>query len=227
MKDLFPVFVNLSGKTVLLVGGGEVARQKLAALAPTGAHVVLVDPRAGEQVLSWGGEGSLSLARGVYSPELLAGVSLVFAATDDPAVNHRVAADAEARGIWANVVDDPAHCRFHTPSILRRGAFTVAVSSGGGFPGFTRALRRVLERLLPVEDDGALARLFSLRERLIASGAPAEERSRALKLLAQWFEWTYLKPGVEPQRQDGGWPEDFPDQSAAPWVKEYPPRWLN
>ena len=191
MRNLYPVFLKLQGKSVLIAGGGNLAVQKLATLEPTGANVTVVAPRLDSRLLDWGGAGQVTLAARRYGPDLLEGTSLVFAATDDPELNHRIVADAADRGIIANAVDDPEFCDFFTPAVVRRGAVTVALSTGGGFPGLARALREVLEAWLPDKHAPLLRELFALRDRL-RRGLEPERRREALSSLIREVQERYL-----------------------------------
>lgn len=186
--------MNLAQCSVLIVGGGNLARQKLATLAATGADVTVAAPMLREDLADWGGHGRLTLLRQPYGVALLRGQTIVFAATDDPVLNHQVVSDARAAGIPVNAVDDPQFCDFFTPSVVRRGPFTLAISSAGAFPGACKALRETLELLLPEADNPALASLMALRARLRADPALAERRGAALKALAARFYEAYLHP---------------------------------
>ena len=185
---------------MLLVGGGAVAWQKLQTLEPSGANVLVAAPRfdatfAAKDV-GWTGDGQLVRLPLAFSPEMLSGMSLVIAATDDPALNHRVVELARGRGIWANAVDDPAYCDFYTPAVIRRGVFTLALGSDGGFPGLVRALRRVLELWLPAQDEPLLRKLVTLRRRLLQALPDAQQRQQALRQVAEQVEEQYLAPAV-------------------------------
>ena len=103
---LFPLFASLAGRAVLVVGGGAVARRKVAALLPTGARVRVGAVDLDSQLVEWTAEGRIEAVLGEFDPAWLEGAWLVVAATDDPAVNAAVADAAENRRIWANVVDD-------------------------------------------------------------------------------------------------------------------------
>lgn len=192
MRELYPVFMKLSGKTVLIAGGGKLARQKLATLEPTGADVVVAAPRIDLRGMEWRGAGRLTLLTRAYGPDLLERCSLVFAATNDPAVNRRIVGDAEARGILANAVDDPECCDFYTPAVVRRAGATVAISTSGGFPGFSGALREILELWLPDGDRAVLEDLFALRTALRRTLDP-ERRREALGELIEEVKRRYLE----------------------------------
>ena len=175
----------------MIVGGGRLAVQKLDSLDGSGAqpHVVAprIRPEIGQRVRK------TNLHPRPYAAGDLAGAVLVFAATDDPPLNRRVVADAEAAGILANAVDDPAHCAFYTPSILQRNGFVVAISSSGRFPGACKALRETLETWLPKEDEALLEELFALRERVHREVADSAGRSAALRELIAQFKRAYLE----------------------------------
>jgi siroheme synthase-like protein len=102
---------------------------------------------------------------------------LVIAATDDPAVNEAVCREAQAVGCPVNVVDDPAHCSFFVPAVVRRGALTIAISTGGKSPTLARRIRQQLEPLF----DSAYGPLLDLLSRLrpTVQAAVSEPRRRA------------------------------------------------
>lgn len=199
--------MKLSGKTVLIAGGGKLARQKLATLEPTGADVIVaapsIDPRGTDwRGFKWLSAGRLTLLTRAYGRDLLEGCSLVFAATNDPTVNRRIVADAEARGILANAVDDPDFCDFYTPAVVRRPGATVAISTSGGFPGFSGALREILELWLPDGDGAVLEDLFELRNALRQTLDP-EKRREALGELIEGVKKRYLEPTSREIAEEG------------------------
>ena len=155
---LFPVFLDLRGRDVLVVGGGAVARRKIEALLPTGARVRVGAPALDPALAAWVAEGRLVHLPGAFEPAWLAGARLAIAATDDADVNRAVAEAAEARGVWVNVVDDAPLCAFQMPARVERGPLQIAISSGGGAPMLARYLREKLETDL----DPALAALGTL-----------------------------------------------------------------
>ena len=145
----YPVFLDVRGRTALVVGGGAVAERKAAGLARAGACVRVVAPTVTAGLEAHARDGLVDLRRRAFRENDVEGVFLVYAATDDAAVNEAVYAEAEARGVPANVVDDPAHCSFIVPSVVRRGPLQLAVSTSGAAPALAKRLRRELEGRFP------------------------------------------------------------------------------
>ncbi|MDV7209796.1 siroheme synthase CysG [Azotobacter beijerinckii] len=147
--DYLPLFHNLKGRRVLLVGGGEVALRKARLLADAGAMLQVVAPQIEvalvELVLERGGR---CLVRS-YAAEDLDGCVLAVAATDDHEVNARISGDAQGRGVPVNVVDSPALCSVIFPAIVDRSPLLVAVSSGGDAPVLARLMRARIETWIP------------------------------------------------------------------------------
>ncbi len=141
----FPVFLEMSGRRCLVIGGGAVAERKIAALWEARGVVAVISPDVTQTIAQWSKEQRITLAQRLYQRGDLAEFQLVFVATDDPVVNQAVFDEGRERGVWVNAADDPAHCGFILPSVLRRGDLTVAVSSGGNSPALARAIREELE----------------------------------------------------------------------------------
>lgn len=145
----YPISLDLVGRPCLVVGGGAIALRKVAALVEAGARVTVVSPSLTPALLRLATEAPLRWRPREYAAGDAAGFILVMVATDDRAVNAAVAVECRERGIWVNCADDPARCDFILPSVLRRGAVTVAVSTGGRSPTLARLLREDLDALLP------------------------------------------------------------------------------
>ena len=173
----FPLFADLRGQRVLVVGGGEVAERKVRLLLEAGARVEVVAPELTDWLRhqlptgmgeAWGGRGQFSvrwLAR-EFDPSQFAGAAIAVAATSDPAVNARVAATARERHVLVNVVDDAERSSFIVPAIVDRSPLVIAISSGGVAPVLARHIRERLESLLD-ESLGTLAGLLQRwRERI-------------------------------------------------------------
>ncbi|GMU23657.1 MAG: hypothetical protein AMXMBFR13_37350 [Phycisphaerae bacterium] len=142
MPATYPVELVLTDRPVLVVGGGQVAARKVAGLLSAQAQVRVVSPEFTPEL-----ENRTDITREAreYTPVCLTGVHLVFACTDDPAVNAQIAADARKTGILCNVADAPDDCDFLVPAVLRRGLLTIAVGTGGTGPRLAALLRDRLE----------------------------------------------------------------------------------
>jgi len=167
----YPVFLDLAGVPVLVVGGGQVALRKVGGLVGAGATVTVVAP----QVVDGIAEVATVELRPYVSGDL-AGVRLVVTATDDPEVNAQVAADARAAGVFVNSADDPENCTFILPAIARRGPITVAVSTGGISPALASRLRdEIASTHLTPELEAAAIDLGRQRAEIHARGASTED----------------------------------------------------
>ena len=166
MSALFPIFADLQGRDVLLVGGGEVAKRKALALLEAGARLRLVAPVLHPELAALAASGAIEHLAGEFEACWLDGAWLAIAATNDTSVNRAVADAGEARRIWVNIVDDAAQSSFHMPARIDRGPLQIAISSGGHAPMLARALRERLEIQLD-ESWGGLALLFArFRQRI-------------------------------------------------------------
>jgi precorrin-2 dehydrogenase / sirohydrochlorin ferrochelatase len=163
----YPAFLDLCGKHVVVVGGGEVATGKVRGLLGCRPWpLVVIAPQVSEEIrllacadrLTW-------LARG-YQPGDLAGADLAFGASNGRALNARVAAEARQRGIPVLAVDDVENCDFIAPAVVRRGDVQVAISTGGRSPAMARRAREELERVIPQEWGRLLEVAAAARERL-------------------------------------------------------------
>ncbi|HEY3044704.1 MAG TPA: uroporphyrinogen-III C-methyltransferase [Vicinamibacterales bacterium] len=152
MRDLLPLFLTLTGRDVVVVGGGPVATSKLQALLDAGARVRVVAPAVTAEIERAGVE----IARRTFVATDLDGAWLVVAAAT-PEVNREVAAAAESRRIFVNAVDDPANASAFLSGIVRRGQVTIALSTSGEAPALTALLREALDAVLPADLDRWMA----------------------------------------------------------------------
>ena len=173
----YPVSLDLTGRPCLVVGGGAVGERKVVGLVEAGAAVTIVSPSLTPALLRLAPEAPLRWRRREYVPGDAAGFVLVMVATGDVGANAAVAAECRERGIWANCADDPARCDFILPSVLRRGAVTVAVSSGGASPTMARLVREELDALLP-DDVGALTDVMARVRRELRNGGVSLDAER-------------------------------------------------
>lgn len=140
----YPIFLDLAGKPVLVVGAGKVALRKTKGLLEAGASVTVVAPRAEQEFAHL----AVTLRSRRFRVADMDGAVLVFAATDDRRVNHRVAEAAARRGIPVNVADAPSECAFIVPARITRGNLQIAISTGGESPRLAATLRRKIEENL-------------------------------------------------------------------------------
>jgi siroheme synthase-like protein len=146
--QLLPLFLTLTGRRVLLVGGGPVAAAKLGQLVAAGADVRVVAPDVHAAIERSG----VPIERRRFVPADVDGAWLVVAAAT-PAVNREVADAAEARRIFVNAVDDPANATAFLSGVVRRAGVTIAISTSGEAPALTALLREALDTALPAELD--------------------------------------------------------------------------
>ena len=155
--DFFPIFLNIKGRSCLVVGGGEVAARKVALLRQAGGEVMVVAPELGSTLRESLARQEIRYRPGRFEPTDLDERHLVIAATDAGGVNAEIAAEAEERRIPVNVVDQPDLCSFVVPSIIDRSPIVAAVSSGGAAPVLARLLRARLETLIPALEKVVIA----------------------------------------------------------------------
>jgi uroporphyrin-III C-methyltransferase/precorrin-2 dehydrogenase/sirohydrochlorin ferrochelatase len=176
--NYFPVFFDLTGQRVLIVGGGEVALRKVSLLERTGALITVVAPEIAPELMQRAAAGKLQLAIREFAPDDLDGARLVIVATSRRAVNRWIANLSESRNIPVNVVDDREASRFIVPAIIDRDPVLVAVSTGGTSPVLARRLRERLEALIPARIGELASWLKALRSTARRKLRDTEERRR-------------------------------------------------
>jgi uroporphyrin-III C-methyltransferase/precorrin-2 dehydrogenase/sirohydrochlorin ferrochelatase len=182
-EPLFPLFLKLQGKEVLVVGGGAVAAGKVANLVDAGARVTVVAPQVCDAIRTRG----VTIVERAFELSDLAGAWLVVAAAP-AAVNRLVAEAAERLRIFVNAVDDPAHASAYAASVVTRGPLVLAISTSGVAPALAALLREALADLLP--DDVEEWVEETMRQRLLwrRDGVPmAARRERLLDRLNELY----------------------------------------
>jgi len=175
----YPVFLNIAGRRCVVVGAGAVAQRKAQALLSAGAAVTVVAPVATPRVELLSVEGKLQWIAEAYQPAQLDGARLVFAATDDPELNQRVAADARARGALVNVAEPPEAGDFAVPATVKRGEICIAVSTGGASPALAKRLREQIETVVG-EEYGALVRLLGEMRATVEQQVKAQNKRQQI-----------------------------------------------
>jgi len=181
---LFPMFVKLEGKLVVVVGGGEIAEGKIESLLSAGARIRLIAPQIRPQIAEWVRFGKIDWLPKEFAPADLEGASLVIAATSAAGVNKDVFDEAESRKILCNAVDDIANCHFYYGAIVQRGDLQIAVSTNGKSPALAQRVRMELEEAYPSEYGVWLEWLGAARELLRANSSNPEETKAILHQLA-------------------------------------------
>ena len=163
MTMFFPIYLNLTGKRVVVIGGGEVAERKVAALSDTGAEITVVSPALTLQLLSLANSNAIRWQNRSYVRGDCAGATLVFSATDDPETSRAVWEEATTARILVNTADQPTLCDFIMPAVVRRGDLAVAISTGGASPALAATLREKLSEELGPEYEELLEILSQAR----------------------------------------------------------------
>lgn len=165
---VYPVNLDVAGRDCLVVGGGGVGARKARGLADCGAAVTVISPTAAPSLRALAEDGKIAWSERSYRSGDMNGRFLVFAAAGDAAVNAQVVADARRAGVLCNAADRPSEGDFTLPAVLRRGALTLAVSTGGASPALSRRIRMTLEETFGPEYETALTILGAARARLLA-----------------------------------------------------------
>jgi precorrin-2 dehydrogenase/sirohydrochlorin ferrochelatase len=179
----FPIMLDISGKMCVVIGAGKIAAGKIEGLLSYGARITVVAPKAVREIKARGKSGLLAWHPRRFSPKDVNGAFIVIAATNSPDVNAAVFRACRAKGIFCNSVDDPPHCDFYYPAIVRRGPLQIAISTNGHSPALASRLRKQLAKQFGSEwgawvEHLGKSRLDILRQKL----PPAKRRSRLLKL---------------------------------------------
>ena len=202
--SLFPAFLKLTNRRVLVIGGGSIAGQKIPGLLEAGAHVHVVSPKLAPQLIEWVRNQKISWSPKEFAPDDLNGAFLVIAATSLRDLNSQVYREADQRNILCNAVDDIDHCHFYYGSIVQRGGLQIAISTNGKSPALAQRLRKELEQQFGPEYEHWLEWLGAARETLRAQSSDPETTKRWLHALASrpMFE-RFLQQANSPDSSKG------------------------
>lgn len=165
-NELYPIFLKVSQLNVLIVGGGNVALEKLTFLLKSspGAQVEMVAPMFREATKAMADKFGLAMHSDSYGPEYLTGKHIVIATTDNPGVNEQVYRDCRAKSILVNVADNPPFCDFYMGGIVTKGNVKVAISTNGKSPTTAKRLRQFFEDVIPENIDDLVKNLNEYRK---------------------------------------------------------------
>lgn len=183
MERLFPMFVKLVRRRVLVVGAGAVGESKIGSLRETGARIHVIALQASERVRGWAEAGEIRLEERRFRPVDLKGAFMVIAATSSRRLNELIFRGAQRRRIPCNVVDVPELCDFFYPAVVRRGDLQVAISTAGQSPLLAQRIRQDLEQQFDPGYAAWVAQLGKIRREVLGSDLPAARKRELLHSL--------------------------------------------
>lgn len=201
----FPIFLDVDNRDVLVVGGGEKALQKLRLLAKTTARLKLVAEDVSEAIAALDSAHPLTILRRSFVESDVEGAAMVFAASDDPALDQAVATAARKRGLPVNVVDGPADSNFIMPAIVDRDPVVVAIGTEGAAPILAREIKSKIEAWLPAQFGRVARTAQALRHRIQETVADPTIRRRLWEALLQgkWRELVLADDAAAADRELG------------------------
>lgn len=181
----YPIFLEMKGRRVVLIGAGMVAFRKAQILLEAGARVVIVAEHIDPAIeLLCRQDKQAELVKAPYSKEYLPGATLAIAATNNRELNKQIYHDCQSCDVLCNVVDDPPLCDFFAPAVLKRGDLQIAISTDGVCPAYAGHIRKKLEDMFTETHARFLAELECLREKIIREIPDAAERKALMGTLA-------------------------------------------
>jgi uroporphyrin-III C-methyltransferase/precorrin-2 dehydrogenase/sirohydrochlorin ferrochelatase len=181
---MYPVFLSLAGRRVVVIGGGPVAAGKIDGLLSEGAHVVVVAPEVRRDIERPG----VTVLRRAFEEADLDGAWWVVAAAP-PEVNRQVCEAAAKRQLFVNAVDDPAHATAYLGGVVRRAGVTVAISTNGRAPALSGLMREAIDAWLPEDLDRWMAAADEARRQWKRDGvAMARRRPQLLETLNRLYD---------------------------------------
>lgn len=192
-RPYYPLFVSLDRRVCLVIGGGAVGERKVRGLLQCGASVRIVSRELTPWLKAMCERGAVTYAGSDYEPGQFENIDLVFAASSDPALNQRVAADASEGRVWCNMATDPDLGSFIIPAVVQRGPLTIAVSTSGLSPAVARNIREKLDQEFGPSWQAYLNLMGLLRKAILARGLESSENRRLLTEIAdlpvvEWIE---------------------------------------
>ncbi|MGA1980276.1 MAG: bifunctional precorrin-2 dehydrogenase/sirohydrochlorin ferrochelatase [Sedimentisphaerales bacterium] len=188
----YPIFLELGGRRVVVVGGGAVAGQKAQALLAAGARLVVVSRDIDDALTALCQGTNAELVKSGYSKNYIAEAVLVIAATSDEQLNKRIYKDCQELEILCNVVDAPELCDFIVPAVVKRGDLQIAIGTEGHCPAYAGHLRKKLEQTFTDKHGEFLAELEKLRKRIIEDVPNQAERKVLLGELVDDKSFEYF-----------------------------------
>ncbi|MGC5326573.1 precorrin-2 dehydrogenase/sirohydrochlorin ferrochelatase family protein [Brevibacillus sp. SYSU BS000544] len=177
MHNYYPLILDLTERSCLVVGGGEVATRKAESLMEAGANVTVIAPHVMPGMEDWARSGRITWKQTEFqADEDVHAYDLVVAATNQPDVNMTVYQAVKRTNGWINIVDRPDLCNFIVPSTVHRGKLVISVSTSGASPGLASKIKRKIEKDYGAEYEGYVDFLAEMRQRVLLEVCDAKER---------------------------------------------------
>ncbi len=191
----YPIYLDLKGRSVTVVGGGKVAERKVRTLISSQADVTVISPNLTPRLKRLLAHEEFRYIKRRYRNGDLAGSMMVLVATDDRAANERIASNIKDGNILINIADIPDKCNFILPSIVERGDLIISISTSGKSPAFAKQTRLELERIFGKEYEIFIKILGMVRKRLLDAVRSEKKRRSIFKALVKSDVLTLLKDG--------------------------------
>src|SRR5260370_25072193 len=182
---LYPIFLKLEGRKVLIVGGGAVAEQKVEGVLRSATDLTVISPLVTPRIARWVTDERLKHIATEYRAGMAQGSFLEIACTESETINRAVYEEASRCGAIVNAVDDPEYCNFYAPAVVSRGDFQIAISTGGASPALAQRVRKELEHQYGAEYGPWTSWLGRTRAALRETLPRNEGRKQLIRMLAQ------------------------------------------
>lgn len=188
----YPIYLELGGRRVVLIGGGAVALRKAQALLAAGARLVVIAERVDDMLEALCRGSDTEVVKAPYSKNYLAGAILAVAATNNHQLNKQIYQDCQELEVLCNVVDVPELCDFFVPAVVKRGDLQIAISTEGQCPAYAGHVRKKLEEIFTVEHGQFLTELETFRKQIIRDVPEPSDRKTLLGQLVDDKSFAYF-----------------------------------
>jgi precorrin-2 dehydrogenase / sirohydrochlorin ferrochelatase len=179
----YPAYLDISKRTCIVVGGGNVAHRKVKTLLECGASVTVISPELTDGLSELARQKKILWKNRPYENSDLAGAFLAIGATSDQNINGHIKADAKRTGALCNIADQPALCDFILPSLVKRGDLVIAVSTTGKSPAYAKELKKQMESCLGEEHALFLELMGAIRKKRLTENKPSQLNKSVFKKL--------------------------------------------
>ena len=179
----FPAYLKIDDKKILIIGGGNIATEKLEKLLDFTNHIIILAEEFSDKISQLARENGLKTIQKRYEPKDIEGFDIVIVAIDDIQKQKEIYLEAKKKKILCNSVDAIEYCDFIFPSYIKKGDLTISISTSGASPAVAKYLRRYIEKLIPTSIDKFLIKMKNLRKKL----PKGKERMKLLDEKAKEF----------------------------------------